>query len=184
MDEKEKKQPQTQDAAAAPKPVKKINATKLLFYAIIAAAVVCNIILATVLIQVTKPKDAAEKDAEAKADSVKMAQERVTEIGGVSDPVEAVVNIAGTNGERFLKVIVKLEFDDKKFPKLSEELKKRSPKFKDLLIDQLSQMTLTELNEPETKTKIRQNMLRLVNNSMPQQEGEVRDIFIDQFIIQ
>ena len=104
MDEKEKR-PEKGAAEAAPaegpKPGKKLDTGKILFYAIIAGAVVFNVIVAIVLINVTRPKDVAEKEAEAKNDSLKTTQERSTEIGGVTDPIEAVVNIAGTNGERF-----------------------------------------------------------------------------------
>jgi flagellar basal body-associated protein FliL len=186
MDEKEKKPEKggADGAAEAPKPAKKLNTGRIIFYAVIAGAVVFNIIVATVLINVTRPKDVAEKEAEAKNDSLKATQERSTEIGGVSDPVDAVVNIAGTNGERFLKVVIRFEFDDKKFPKMAEEMKKRGPKLKDLLIERISPMTLTELNEPETRSKLRQDLLRVSNNSMRPEEGEFRDIFIDQFIIQ
>jgi flagellar basal body-associated protein FliL len=187
MDEKEKR-PEKGAAEGAPaegpKPGKKLDTGKILFYAIIAGAVVFNIVVATVLINVTRPKDVAEKEAEAKNDSLKVTQERSTEIGGVTDPIEAVVNIAGTNGERFLKVVIRYEYDDKKFPKMIEELKKRGPKFKDLLIERISPMTLTELNEPETRAKLRQDILRVSNNSMRPEEGEFRDVFIDQFIIQ
>ena len=185
MDEKEKK-PEAggAEASEAPKPAKKLNTGKIIFYAVIAGAVIFNIIVATVLINVTRPKDVAEKDAEAKNDSLRSTQERSTEIGGVSDPVDAVVNIAGTNGERFLKVVIRYEYDDKKFPKMADELKKRGPKLKDLLIERLSPMTLTELNEPETRAKLRQDILRVSNNSMRPEEGEFRDVFIDQFIIQ
>jgi flagellar basal body-associated protein FliL len=188
MDEKEKKPERGASAAEgapeAPKPAKKLDTGRILFYAVIAGAVVFNIIIATVLVNVTRPKDVAEKEAEAKNDSLKATQERSTEIGGVSDPVEAVVNIAGTNGERFLKVVIRYEYDDRKFPKMAEELKKRGPKLKDLLIERISPMTLTELNEPETRAKLRQDILRVSNNSMRPEEGEFRDAFIDQFIIQ
>jgi flagellar basal body-associated protein FliL len=185
MNEKEKKpEAGAAEGAEAPKPAKKLNTGKIIFYAVIAGAVVFNIIVATVLINVTRPKDVAEKEAEAKNDSLRSTQERSTEIGGISDPVDAVVNIAGTNGERFLKVVIRYEYDDKKFPNMAEELKKRGPKLKDLLIERISPMTLTELNEPETRAKLRQDILRVSNNSMRPEEGEFRDVFIDQFIIQ
>jgi flagellar basal body-associated protein FliL len=185
MDEKEKKI--SADAPEVPEvkiKVKKSGPSKIIFYGIIAGAVIFNVIVATVLINITRPKDVAEIEAKAKSDSLKANEERGTEIGGVSDPIEAVVNIAGTNGERFLKVVIRFEYDDKKYPKIVEEFKRRAPKFKDMLIDRLSQMTLTEINESETKTRIRQDILRVANNSFRPEDGELRDVFIDQFIIQ
>jgi flagellar FliL protein len=183
MDEKEKK-PAPEGSSEQPKPIKKLNTGKILFYAIIAGAVVFNTIVAFVLIQTTRPKDVAEKETEAKADSLKRSQGRSTEIGSVSGPVEAVVNIAGTNGERFLKVVVKFEYDEKKYPKMAEEMKRFEPKLKDVLIEIISPLTLTELNEPETRVKLRQDMLRDANNALPPDACQMRDVFIDQFIIQ
>ena len=183
MDAKEKK-PSAETPAEQLKPVKKINTGKILLYALVAGAIVLNAVVAFVLIQATRPKDTAEKEAEAKVDSLKNNQGRSAEIGGVSGPIEAVVNIAGTNGDRFLKVVIKFEFDEKKYPKLAEEMKRFEPKLKDALIELISPLTLAELNEPETRVKLRQDMLRAANNALPAESCQMRDVFIDQFFIQ
>lgn len=183
MDAKDKK-PAQEAPAEQPKPVKKMNTGKILLYAVVGGVILFNTIVAFVLIQATRPKDAVEKASEAKVDSLKNSQTHSVEIGAVSSPIEAVVNIAGTNDERFLKVVVRFEYDDKKYAKLGEELKRFEPKLKDLLIELISPLTLTEINEPETKTKLRQDMLRTTNNALPAEVGQFRDVFIDQFIIQ
>jgi len=191
MDEKDKKTAAggAADGADAGKKAKKAPNPKVMLIAIIAGAIVLNVILSLVMIQVTKPKDTTEKEATEKVDSAKVKAEKggaagSAEVGGVTSAVEAIVNIAGTNGERFLKVVIKFGFDDKRYPKMEEEMKKLNPKIKDMLLEILAPMTLTELNEPETRGKLRKDILRAVNNGLPAELCQMNDVYIDQFIIQ
>jgi flagellar basal body-associated protein FliL len=190
MDEKEKKP--AQDAAPEQaKAAKKLNTGKIIFYAIIAGALVLNTIIAFVLFSVTRPKDVAEKEAQARADSLKTHVEGATREGEpITDPVEAVVNIAGTSGERFLKVSLLLCYDPVKYPKMVEGgegksgLGAKKPLLKDILIEIVSQMTLVELGEPESRTRIRDEFLRKANALLPSGTGEYSNVLIDQMIIQ
>ena len=65
--EKDKGKEKASDSSADKKPQKDVNKSKILFMGILAAALVFNVIVAVVLIQMTKPKNPAEKEAEAKA---------------------------------------------------------------------------------------------------------------------
>jgi flagellar basal body-associated protein FliL len=160
------------------------QSNRLLLIGIIAGIVVFNAIIAIVLIQVTKPKDPDEATEEMRADSLRQHSEKMSAIGAFSDNIDAVVNIAETDGERFLKIVVKLEFDDKKYSDLAEEIEKRLPKFKSILIDQVSHLTLADLNEPDAKLKICRNFQRVVNNTLPPEKGEVFNVVLDEFIVQ
>jgi flagellar basal body-associated protein FliL len=60
----------------------------------------------------------------------------------------------------------------------------RMPKFKSYLIEYLSKMTITEVTAPDAKSKIRKDFLRMVNNAVPAELGEVKDTYFTQFIIQ
>jgi flagellar FliL protein len=159
---------------------------KFLMIGILAGVVLVNTIIAFALISATRPKDPEKETARAQADSLRAHSEKTTHMGATTaeEPIEAVVNIAGTNNQRFLKAVIILEFDDIEFPKLGEELAKRNPKFKDILIDQLSRMTLAELSEPDAKEKIRKELLRRINATLPPKEGEVREVFFTEYIIQ
>jgi flagellar basal body-associated protein FliL len=110
-----------------------------------------------------------------------------------------LVNIAGTNGERFVKAAVVLEYVDREVTKKSGKEKKegagkasplgeaimlRMPKYKSQLIEIISKMTLAEITTPQAKTKIRQELLGLINSSIPRKLGEVKDVYFTQFIIQ
>jgi len=45
-------------------------------------------------------------------------------------------------------------------------------------------LTLVEVTEPEAKEKIRKDLLRIVNSSIPKAEGSIRDVYIVNYIIQ
>jgi flagellar basal body-associated protein FliL len=182
MNEKEKGKEKAPEAGQEKKPAKPATASKILFPAILAGAVIFNVIFAVVLIQITKPKSSVEKESQAKADSLQMKESKSGEMGEIGDPIDVIVNIAGTNGERLLKVVVRLEFPAGKGEEFVKEMKKISPRVKNELIDIVSEMTLVELNEPNAKEKILKNLLRKINASMPR--VEVINVLLDQFIIQ
>ncbi|NLG18290.1 MAG: flagellar basal body-associated FliL family protein [Fibrobacter sp.] len=172
--------------AAPEKKAGEEKGNRILFFGILAGMIVLNIVIAFVIISVTRPKTPEEKIAIVQADSLKKVVEQTTTMGATTadNPIEAIVNIAGTDGERFLKAAVIFEYDDKAFPTLSEELLRRTPRFKDLLIDHLSKLNLVEVTEPNAKEKIRKDLVRLVNKSLPPRIGEVRDVLFTTFIIQ
>lgn len=182
MNEKGKEKEKAPEGAGEKKPASSVATSKMLFPAIIAGTIIFNIIVALVLIQMTKPKGAAEKEAMAKADSLHQRETKHAELGEIGEPIDAIVNIAGTDGERLLKVVVRLEFPSGKGEEFVKEMKKISPRVKSLLIDILSEMTLAELIEPAAKDKILKNLLRKINATMP--KVEVVDVLLDQFIIQ
>jgi flagellar basal body-associated protein FliL len=186
MDEKKKDQDLDLKQDSKENATESKGGNKGLFFGVIAAIVILNTVIAFFLVQMTKPKNTDEIEAKLKADSAKVAAESATEMGATTAeaPIEAVVNIAGTDGERFLKASIAFEFNEIQYPKLGEELKKRAPKFKDILIDYLSKLTLLEVTEPDAKEKVRKDLLRLVNNSLSPKEGEVREVYITQYIIQ
>lgn len=159
---------------------------RILMISILAGVILINSVIAFLMVRVTKPENPEAKAAKMQADSLKRATERMTVMGATTAdaPIEAIVNIAGTEGERFLKAAIIFEYDDKEFPALGEELTRRGPKFKDLLINHLSRLTMEDLTEPDAKEKIRKDLLRLVNASIPPKVGEVREVLFTTYIIQ
>ncbi|MCL2219368.1 MAG: flagellar basal body-associated FliL family protein [Chitinispirillia bacterium] len=127
------------------------------------------------------PEEAAKKAAQ---DSLDAIIAKATGMGTVTEPIEAIVNIAGTDGERFLKAIIILEYQDDKKGTFGLELMSRAPRFKDLMINHLSALTLTEITEPGAKDKIRKDLLRQINSTLPNNLGEVQDVLFTTFIIQ
>ncbi len=164
---------------------KKASGNKPLFFGILAGVLLLNTVMAFLLFQFTRPQDSELKAARAHEDSLRVAMEKATEVGAISEvPIEGVVNIAGTHGERFLKASIIFEFDGNRYPSLGAELERRSPRLRDLFLGHMSTLTLFEVTDPEARNKIRKDLLRLVNNSLPPKVGEVRDVLFVDYIIQ
>jgi flagellar basal body-associated protein FliL len=170
--------------AKAVKPSEGKN-SKILFFGIIAVVLILNTVIAFVLIQATRPKDVEKEREKMRADSLKQVMETTTQMGATTEkPIETIVNIAGTDGERFLKASVLFEYDDQKFPELGAELTRREPKFKSILMTYLSKLTLVEVTEPDAQERIGKDLLRMVNNTLPSKLGEIREVMFVTFIIQ
>ena len=138
-----------------------------------------------VFMGMTTPKDPEKEKAQAVADSLKQLEASKTSVGTIiDDPLEAVVNIAGTDGGRFLKINVVCEYDADRYPDLPIELLKRKAVFKDMLIEQTGAMSLDELKEPDSKLQIRKEFKKKVNAMLPPEAGEISNIYINEFIIQ
>lgn len=182
--EEKKKENVEESASKSEKPAEKGN--RFVFIGILIGVVLLNAVVAFVLVKATSPESQQKKETRMHADSLKRAMEKATAMGATTadNPIEAVVNIAGTNGERFIKAAIIFEFDDVAYPALEQELIKRAPKFKNLLIDNLSKMTLMDLTEPDAKDRIRKNLLKLVNNTIPAKTGEVREVLFTTYLIQ
>jgi flagellar basal body-associated protein FliL len=177
----------TAENGAPSAPVQKGDGNnKILMIGILAGVVLLNTVIAFLMVRVTKPVSPDAKAALFQADSLKKISERMTAMGATTAdaPIEAIVNIAGTEGDRFLKAAIIFEFDDAEYPDLGAELARRVPKFKDLLINHLSRLTLAEVTEADAKEKIRKDLLRLVNAMLPPKMGEVRDVLFTSYIIQ
>lgn len=182
--EEKKKENIEESTKGSEKPAEKGN--RIAFFGVLAGMVLLNAVVAFLLVRATSPESQQRKEARIHADSLKKAVEKATAMGATTaeNPIEAVVNIAGTDGERFLKAAIIFEYDDVAFPELGSELEKRAPKFKNLLIDHLSKMTLMDLTEPDAKDRIRKNLLKLINNTIPAKTGEVREVLFTTYLIQ
>lgn len=90
-----------------------------------------------------------------------------------------IVNLADQGVQRYLKVQIAIELDN---PKLEEEAKKREPQIKDIIISVLSSKTVADINTPQGKIALKQEILKRIN--MVITEGEIMDLFFSEFIIQ
>ena len=101
-------------------------------------------------------------------------------------PIEVTVNIAETNGERFVVCGIQFEWNAEKHPMMGDELTKRIPKIKDIIINILSTKPLVELQSAEGKRNLTSAILADVNMIFPDDEsiGTLTNSYIDKFIIQ
>jgi flagellar basal body-associated protein FliL len=106
-----------------------------------------------------------------------------TRVGAFTEPIEVVVNIAGTDAERFLKAAIVLEYDARNTA-LGEELQRRIQRHRDILIGHLSALTLSEVSGADAQDRVRADLLRMINAALPETMGTVQNVAIHNFIIQ
>lgn len=100
----------------------------------------------------------------------------------VSVGPEIIVNLNSSNAGiygHYLKVNVSLEADA---AKTGEELNKRIPQVRDLIIGILSSKTKEKIEEKEGKELLRREIINAVNQHLSQ--GRVKNIFFQDFVIQ
>ena len=95
-------------------------------------------------------------------------------------PMDAfVVNIAETNGERYLKIVIQLEVSD---PAVGSELEQIKPRIRDSILDLLTPKTLKDLTDLAGKQRLREDVAGRINNIL--QRGKVTKVYFTDFVIQ
>ena len=174
-----KENPKKEDRAVSP------LVKRLVLAGIIIAVIAIEGVIAFFLVQATKQEDPRVLAESKEKEQESAARIKQTTIGMTTDPIEVIVNITGKNEEdRYAKIAVQLEFDNTKYPELADQLVVRVPKIKNILIEQLAAMPLEDLMSPTGKVKLRKAIQREINKTIPKNTGEVRDVFISEFIIQ
>ena len=91
-----------------------------------------------------------------------------------------VVNIAGTEGKRYLKATVQAEVPDNE--KIVKEVTERKPQLADILVTTLARKTLPEVTAPDALTTLRGEIFeKFVEELGP---AKLRRVFITEFVIQ
>ncbi len=90
-----------------------------------------------------------------------------------------IVNLAGTAGERYLKVNLELELKDSN---LTAELEKRKPQVRDNILLLLSSKTFEEVATFKGKTKIRNQITARLNGILT--PGSIRKVYFTEFVVQ
>ncbi|MFN3921127.1 MAG: flagellar basal body-associated protein FliL [Caldimicrobium sp.] len=93
------------------------------------------------------------------------------------DPI--IVNLLDPTGKRYLQIRMSLEVADKK---VEEEIKKKDPIIKDIILNTLSGKTVEEVIVPEAKDKIKQELLKKINETLG--EELILNLYITQYIVE
>lgn len=148
-----------------------------------------EVLMAVWAVDQLKPEDEALKALQEEQARQAEEEARKTEMGATLEkPIEITVNIAETNGERFLRTAVQLEWDATDVL-LKTEIENRLPKIKNIIIDILSSRPMAELITVDGKKSVRDAIVADVNSSLPatvddQSIGKVRRAFFVEFIVQ
>ena len=93
---------------------------------------------------------------------------------------DIVLNPAGTNGKRFLRLGLAIETRDG--PALIAELDARSAQMRDLLIRKFSSRTIEELSDPVVREEIRLSCIEEINSRLA--AGAISDMYFTDYVLQ
>lgn len=163
----------TPSEPAGPKP--------MMFYAVILLNILFMIGLAS-LIFMGKKKEAAEPTIQDVIKGEKETHEKEHESEehyiGTLVPMETfLVNLSGSRGRKILKVNMELEIEEKE---LLEEIEKRKPQIRDLIIILLSSKTFQNVSTPEGKEALRDEIRDKVNAFLIR--GQIKRVLFTDFI--
>ena len=101
------------------------------------------------------------------------------EIGPLYSFDAFIVNLADPGGNRYLKVSMQAEVDNEQ---VMEELEKRKPQVRDIVLTVLSSKTYSEISTAQGKLALKQEIMRRINLALS--SGSVVNIYFMEFVAQ
>ncbi|MGM0445256.1 MAG: flagellar basal body-associated FliL family protein [Bacillota bacterium] len=139
---------------------------------IIAVSIVVVLsIIGFVMVRFINP---ASENSEVANDQVEQSRE----LGPTYQMGEFTVNFAEANNFQFLKASIVFEVSH---DKLTEELNKRKPQLRDLIISVLRSQSPEDIKSPSTQG-IKDEIKNVINNNL--NTGEVKNVWFTQLVIQ
>ncbi len=126
-----------------------------------------------------KEKPAEEKPVEGEKSEKKAAEEEIANLGVMFPMDPYVVNLAGSEGKRFLKVAISLELST---PEVHMELKENIQKVTDSILVLLSSKAFEDVYSVQGKFKLKDEITTRVNRFLV--VGHIKDAYFTEFIIQ
>ena len=90
-----------------------------------------------------------------------------------------IVNLADPNGNRYLRVTIKLEL---KSDEITEQVEKRLPHIRDGILMILPTKKYSDINSVEGKTALRDQIMASINNLL--NKDSVTNIYFTEFVVQ
>jgi len=90
-----------------------------------------------------------------------------------------VVNLNDPGGKRYLKTNIELEYVSEA---LGEELARRLPQLRDLILLLLSSKSLDDIQSVDGKIALRRELIQRINQTLT--SGKIRNLYFTQFVIQ
>jgi len=90
-----------------------------------------------------------------------------------------IVNLADTEGKRYLKVKMALELSRQE---LVMEIEERLPQLRDIILTTLSSKKFEDISNMEGKYQLRAELISMLNRKI--ETGKVKNIYFTEFIIQ
>lgn len=102
-----------------------------------------------------------------------------TQIGPLYSFDTFIVNLADPGGIRYLKVSMQAELDS---DKLADEIEKRKPQIRDIILTVLSSKTYAEVSTAQGKLALKQEIMRRINLTLT--SGALKSIYFTEFVSQ
>ncbi|HBE80503.1 MAG TPA: hypothetical protein DDW65_22370 [Firmicutes bacterium] len=156
-----------------------VNLNKMTTYIIIGMFVLLvTVIIAGAFLILTFKNTATTRTVETKTVEVNPAA--AEEVGPlVPLGSEIIVNIPSDDGvDRYLKINATMELDNEK---TKEEVTKRIPQIRDLMISILRTKTKEKIDEKEGKDEIRSEIINSINHYLVM--GKVKNLYFEDFLI-
>jgi flagellar FliL protein len=110
---------------------------------------------------------------------VKKKVSDMAEVGPIYPLDQFIVNLVSNNADRYLKCKISFELDS---PDLQQEIDKKLPAIRDIIINILSSKTVEEIQTAKGKEKLKEEIKRKVNEILT--TGEIRHVYFTEFVIQ
>lgn len=104
------------------------------------------------------------------------------ELGPIQSVGEFIVNLADPTESHYLRCNVVLEMDFGSSVKLAEELDKRMPQVKDIIISTMGSKTSIQLADPENREALKQELKDKINAVL--NRGQLARVYFTSFAIQ
>ena len=104
------------------------------------------------------------------------------ELGPIQSVGEFIVNLADPTESHYLRCNVVLEMDFGSSVKLAEEVDKRMPQIKDIIIATMGSKTSVQLGDPENRDALKQELKDKVNAIL--NRGQLAKVYFTSFAIQ
>ncbi|NPA11054.1 MAG: flagellar basal body-associated protein FliL [Epsilonproteobacteria bacterium] len=124
-------------------------------------------------------EDNPEEQQQQKVEKKKKKVSDMTEVGPIYPLDQFIVNLVSNNANRYLKCKIDLELDA---PELQQEIDKKLPAIRDLIIRILSSKTVEEIQTAKGKEKLKEEIKRKINEMLT--TGEIRHVYFTEFVIQ
>lgn len=104
------------------------------------------------------------------------------ELGPIQSMGEFIVNLADPTESHYLRANVVLEMDFGSSVKLAEEIDKRTPQIKDIVIATMGSKTSVQLGDPENRDALKQELKDKINATL--NRGQLAKVYFTSFAIQ
>jgi flagellar FliL protein len=104
------------------------------------------------------------------------------ELGPITSLGEFIVNLADPTESHYLRANVVMELDYGSSLKLAEEVDKRMPQIKDIVISCLGSKTSVQLQDPENREALKQEIKDKINAVL--NRGQLAKVYFTSFAIQ